>query len=64
MTCQRCFGRLRMVKLWDDMLKVDVWSCSCINCGDVIDRVILKNRASQRGGVASCTAVAKASCRS
>ena len=64
MTCQRCFGRLRMAKLWDDMLKVDVWSCSCINCGDVIDRVILKNRAAQRGGADNCTAVAKASCRS
>ena len=44
MTCQRCSGLMRLAKWWDDVTKVDVWFCSCINCGGCVDRRIIENR--------------------
>ena len=49
MTCQRCHGLMHLAKWWDDVSRVDVWMCACINCGDRIDRRILENRIEQCG---------------
>ena len=44
MTCQRCSGLMRLAKWWDDVTKADVWFCSCMNCGGIVDRRIIENR--------------------
>jgi len=44
MTCQRCQGLMVASKLWDDMISVDILSHYCLNCGEMIDRVIVSNR--------------------
>jgi len=63
--CQRCNGLTRVEQVWDSVMALYTPTRICINCGDVVDRVILQNRAAQRtGGVSNCTAVARASCRS
>lgn len=40
---------MHLAKWWDDISRVDVWMCACINCGDRIDRRILENRNGQCG---------------
>lgn len=40
---------MHLAKWWDDISRVDVWMCACINCGDRIDRRILENRIEQCG---------------
>lgn len=63
--CQRCHGLMRVERVWDATVGTHMPVKICINCGDVVDRVIINNRAAQRtGGVSNCTAVARASCRS
>ena len=44
MTCQRCEGLMVTSKLWDESISVDVKAHYCLNCGEIIDRVILLNR--------------------
>ena len=44
MTCQRCQGLMVVSKLWDDVIAVDLIAHYCINCGEMVDRVILQNR--------------------
>ena len=45
MTCQRCSGRMMPHALcdWEDTyMKIPAWRC--VNCGEVIDAVILQHR--------------------
>jgi uncharacterized protein (DUF983 family) len=43
MKCPKCKGRMYTEKYYDFVRTFDAWKCSC--CGEVIDPVILANRA-------------------
>ncbi len=46
MTCRRCKGLLvrdRLYDLYDTRLHLEAWRC--IACGDLLDPVILRNKA-------------------
>ncbi len=43
MRCHRCHGCLAYQDCWDH--ECVFLACACLNCGDVIDATILRNRA-------------------
>lgn len=43
MRCPKCKGRMYSEKFYDFVRSFDAWKCT--SCGDVIDEVILTNRA-------------------
>ncbi len=48
MTCLRCHGcmvRERFTDLWDDTGQIAFPGWRCLNCGDVLDGVVLRHRA-------------------
>ena len=52
MRCRRCRGLLvkdRLYDLYDTQLHTEAWRC--IACGDLLDPVILRNRAGQSDNV-------------
>lgn len=47
MDCQKCLGQMieeRFQDLLDDTGQIHFYGFRCINCGDIIDPVIIKNR--------------------
>ena len=49
MRCRRCKGLLvkeRIYDLYDTQLHLDAWRC--VACGDVLDALILRNRAARK----------------
>ena len=49
MRCNRCKGLLvkdRLYDLYDTQWKLDAWRC--VACGDLLDAVILRNRAARK----------------
>jgi hypothetical protein len=49
MRCRRCKGLLvkdRLYDLHDTQWRLDVWRC--VACGDLLDPVILRNRAARK----------------
>ncbi|MCL2761457.1 MAG: hypothetical protein FWD70_07415 [Desulfuromonadales bacterium] len=43
MDCPKCRGKMSHEKFYDFVRSFDAWKCTC--CGEVIDEVILANRA-------------------
>ena len=41
------FRNMRLAKWWDE--QVDVWFCSCMNCGGIIDRRIIEKAGTPAG---------------
>jgi hypothetical protein len=48
MACLRCHGLL----LQEHRSKRGAWWWRCVNCGELVDRVILRNRAEQEADLA------------
>ncbi len=46
MNCPKCKGRMYSEKYYDYVRSFDAWKCS--GCGEMIDEVILSNRAKNR----------------
>lgn len=46
MNCPKCKGRMYAEKCYDFVRSFDAWKCS--GCGEMIDEVILSNRAKSR----------------
>lgn len=46
MNCPKCKGRMYSEKCYDFVRSFDAWKCS--GCGEMIDEVILSNRAKNR----------------
>lgn len=51
MNCPRCDNLMvtdRYEDLWDETGTLTFWAWRCITCGEVIDPIILSNRASRQ----------------
>jgi hypothetical protein len=46
MKCPKCSGRMYSEKFYDFVRSFDAWKCA--SCGDLVDAVILTNRANSR----------------
>ena len=51
MQCPKCRGRMYAEKFYDFVRSFDAWKCTC--CGEVVDPIIIANRARTMGGKVS-----------
>lgn len=48
MRCKRCGGMMVYEKFYDYNENDCFWGWRCVNCGEVIDEVIIENRSNMR----------------